>query len=156
MTEDEIKAIIQDHAIWLKNEGGKRADLRGCILTGDVLSGSDLSWADLRGANLTWAYLAGTDISGADLRGAVLLGAVLFGAKGINQLQISEPMPYRWSAVNYGDHWMIAAGCRWFTLAEARARWLSPDYDGPQSVRDTVGPALDWLEKQPLSGKFVS
>ena len=62
MTGDEIKAVLDAHARWLRGEGGKRADLRG---------------ADLRGANLWGAYLGGADLGGANLRGANLRGADL-------------------------------------------------------------------------------
>jgi len=52
-TEEELKEILENHKLWLKNEKvGVRADL----------SGADLSWAKLSGANLS-----GADLTGADL-----------------------------------------------------------------------------------------
>jgi uncharacterized protein YjbI with pentapeptide repeats len=70
MSPGDLKQVLTDHAAWWRNEGGKRADLRGANLCG----------ADLRGANLCGAYLCGADLRGADLRGANLCGADLRGA----------------------------------------------------------------------------
>ena len=121
------------------------ANLYGADLRGANLSGANLSGADVRDANLY-----GANLSGADVRDTNLYGANLYNATGIIPLPVAEPRVYRWVAVAHSDGWRIAAGCRWFTVAEARAHWNSPEYIGPQSVRDTVGPALDWLERQPL------
>ena len=49
----------------------------------------------------------------------------------------------------HGGMWRIAAGCRDFTIAEARAHWGDPDYHTPQSGSRIVH-MLDWLEKQPV------
>ena len=65
-TTDELKAILDKHAKWLRNEeGGERADLR---------------WANLRSANLSWADLRSADLSSADLRSANLRSADLSSA----------------------------------------------------------------------------
>lgn len=61
-------------------------------------------------------------------------------------LPVSEPRRYTWMAIKEPDGWRIRAGCRNFTIKEARAHWTAPDYDGPECVRETVGFALDWLE----------
>ena len=68
--------------------------------------------ADLRGANLR----------GADLRGADLQGAYLRDAKGYVCLG-TDQRGYHFYAVQWDDGWRISAGCRWFTLAEAKAHW---------------------------------
>ena len=73
MTNDEIKSVLEEHLKWLRNEGGKRADL----------SGAYLSRADLSGAYLSGAYLSRADLSRADLSGADLSGADLSGATGL-------------------------------------------------------------------------
>ena len=70
MTTEELNKILADHALWLENKGGERADLQ---------------WADIQGARLQWAdltgaLLRGAQLQGADLTGAVLTGADLFGA----------------------------------------------------------------------------
>lgn len=51
-----------------------------------------------------------------------------------------------------GEEWRIVAGCRNFTIAEARAHWGSPDYHTPRSGSRIVH-MLDWLEKQPEPSK---
>ena len=96
----DIKQILADHALWLRDEGGARAnlseadlrradlrradlsgaDLRGANLRGADLRGADLRRADLSGANLSEADLRRADLSGADLRGANLSRADLSGA----------------------------------------------------------------------------
>jgi len=84
MTADQLKAVLDAHALWLKGEGaGQRANLREADL-----SEADLSWADLREADLREA-----DLSGANLRGADLSGADLSGAQGIFD-------PCAWLAAN--------------------------------------------------------
>ena len=99
-TKEELNRILEDHKLWLKDEGGKRADLsyanlrgaylrgadlRGANLIGAYLMGANLSYADLRGADLRDADLRGANLSNAnlsnaDLRGANLIGAYLIGA----------------------------------------------------------------------------
>ena len=69
-TVDEMKAIIAEHAKWLRGEGGECAYLRGADLSGANLSGANLSGANLSGANLRGANLSGANLSGANLSGA--------------------------------------------------------------------------------------
>ena len=57
ITPEELKQVLEDHRLWLQNQGGARADL---------------SVADLREADLSEADLSGADLSGADLHGANL------------------------------------------------------------------------------------
>ena len=59
MTKEELQGILADHALWLENKGGKRANLQG--------------------AQLRWAQLQGAHLQGADLTGAALTGADVFG-----------------------------------------------------------------------------
>ena len=106
VSKKQLAEIISAHGKWLRDEeGGKRADLSGAVLSGAdlrsavlsgavlrsadlsgavlsgaVLSGAVLSGADLRSADLSGAVLRSADLSGADLSGAVLSGAVLSGA----------------------------------------------------------------------------
>ena len=94
-TEEELNRILEDHEMWLKGEGGRRAnlnnaDLRDADLMGADLNyanlsyanlrGADLRGADLRGANLNYANLNNADLRDADLMGANLIGANLSGA----------------------------------------------------------------------------
>jgi hypothetical protein len=75
MKQEELNQILNEHKLWLRREGGKRADLSGAYL-----SGADLRSADLRSADLSGANLSGADLSGADLRSADLSGANLRSA----------------------------------------------------------------------------
>lgn len=79
ITEKELNKIIKEHEMWLKNKGGKLADLRETDLNnkdlyGVNLKGANLSGADLSGANLEAAYLYGVNLREANLRGANLYG----------------------------------------------------------------------------------
>ena len=140
----KLAETLSAHAAWLADlPKGLRADLRYANL-----SGADLRHADLRGADLSDADLRGADLSDADLRHANLRYADLSGAKGYCALPVAEPRGYRWGAVVFNGAWRVQAGCRNYSVAEAREHWLSPDYAGPQSVKETVKFALDWLETQ--------
>ena len=121
-----------------EGESLRGANLSGANLSVANLSVADLSVANLSGANLSWANLSGADLSGADLSGADLSGANLSGAN------LSGAYLYR---ANLGDQWiiqgptradgyafflqqltddtepMVKAGCRYFTLSEARTHW---------------------------------
>lgn len=83
------------------------------------LSGADLSGANLSGANLSGSYLHGVDLSGANLSRAYLSGADLSGAIGVSYAMLGE---YQFTLID-GPTPMIHAGCRWFTVPEARAHW---------------------------------
>lgn len=52
MIKNELDKILENHKLWLNDEGGACADLRGIDLRGIDLSGSDLSDSELSGANL--------------------------------------------------------------------------------------------------------
>ena len=80
MSPDDIKKVLNNHAKWLANDGGSRANLSGADLSRANLSRADLSGANLSGANLSRADLYGANLSRADLYGANLYGANLSGA----------------------------------------------------------------------------
>ena len=75
MNGEELKKILELHAIWLSDNGGQRADLQGANLRG-----ASLQVANLQRANLQRANLRGADLQRADLRVANLQGADLRGA----------------------------------------------------------------------------
>ena len=94
MKQSKLKAILEDHHLWLADgiwppilragtageKQGKRADLRAANLADAILWGADLQGANLQGANLQGANLGGAHLRGASLRGADLRGADLHGA----------------------------------------------------------------------------
>ena len=78
MTQKELKAILDRHKKWLRNEeNGERANL----------CGADLNRADLNRANLFGANLFGANLFGADLFGADLFGADL-GRASLNEADL--------------------------------------------------------------------
>ena len=84
-TNDEIKEILRLHKMWLRGDGGSRANFYGADLSCANLSradlfGANLSRADLSGANLYGANLSGANLSRADLSCANLSCANLSGA----------------------------------------------------------------------------
>ena len=98
------------------------ATLRHAPLTGADLTGADLTDADLRHAILTDAILTDAILTGADLRHANLTGARGVVCAG------TDPRGYRFTGHATTDGCRALAGCRWFTLAEAREHWRdNPD-----------------------------
>ena len=121
MTQEEIAAVLADHKRWLRGEGGKRADLTGSVLTDAVLRGADLTGSVLRGAILRGAHL-----TGAILRGAHLTGAVLTGATVKRLLRrATRADGYEFFLWHCQEGYFIQAGCRGFTLDEARQHWTA-------------------------------
>ena len=108
------------------------ADLRGANLRGAYLRGANLRGANLRGANLRDADLGGADLRDADLgganlrdanlRGAYLRGAYLGGAKNIIRVGPSQDGYEFFGVVREGETWVMA-GCRWFTVKDAKKHW---------------------------------
>jgi uncharacterized protein YjbI with pentapeptide repeats len=95
MNQKELDEICKSHNTWIRNRGGKQADLKNADLRGldlrDVdlrgaglentnLEGANLRYADLRGANLKNANLEGANLKNAYLRDSNLEGANLEGA----------------------------------------------------------------------------
>ena len=82
--------------------------------------------ANLREADLAYANLADANLAYANLRGANLAGANLAGAKNAPKL-VGGGL----RADGYRFQWIdgrIIAGCRDFSVEEARAHWGSADY----------------------------
>ena len=80
MEKERLYEIIANHGRWLRDEGGKRADLSGANLYRADLCEADLCEADLHGANLYKANLERANLIGANLHRANLIGADLEGA----------------------------------------------------------------------------
>lgn len=87
ITKEELKNILKDHARWLNNVGGKRADLshtdlrntnlKNADLRYAILTKTDLRFADLQNAKLKQADMKNVNLSNADLRGADMRAANL-------------------------------------------------------------------------------
>ena len=80
MEKERLYEIIANHGRWLRDEGGKRADLSGANLYRAELCEADLCEADLHRANLYKANLERANLIGANLHRANLIGADLEGA----------------------------------------------------------------------------
>ena len=108
------------------------ADLTGAYLAGVNLARANLTGANLTGANLTGAYLARANLTEANLAEANLTGADLRradlaranpGSHKILQGPIrSDGWQFMLTNLD-GEGWRIKAGCRYFTLDEAREHW---------------------------------
>jgi hypothetical protein len=113
------------------------------------------SRADLTGANLT-----GANLYGADLYGANLTGAYLYGAKGVHYATIGPIDGWMVSLTLTSGGLRISAGCRYFSVPEARdhwsnpARWssgASPEHGARMlaAVDALMALTVDWPEKLP-------
>jgi len=151
------------------------ADLRGANLRGANLRGADLSHADLRGANLRGVNLRGADLYGANLRGVNLRGVDLYGAnlRGVNLRGVNlrgaknifcmgpSVTGRIWYIVRHDEGPMILAGCRWFTLAEAREHWGDCRSDWSIEItqghpRETINiQRLQWVDFIEQQAKFL-
>ncbi|EKZ4888728.1 pentapeptide repeat-containing protein [Listeria monocytogenes] len=80
MNQEKLDSILENHGKWLRNEGGKKADLSYTELKNTNLSNANLRGANLRGANLRGANLRLANLRNADLRGADLSNANLSNA----------------------------------------------------------------------------
>jgi len=109
----------------------QEADLQEADLQEADLQEADLRGADLRGADLRGADLQEANLRGTNLRGAGLRGTNLWGARGI--LTLGPSITGRtWVVARHEDGVRILAGCKYFTLAEARKHWgrdWSNEYD---------------------------
>ena len=76
----DLPHILEQHRLWLRGEGGARANLIGANLIGAILSGANLIGANLSDANLSRANLIDANLSRANLIGANLIGANLSDA----------------------------------------------------------------------------
>jgi uncharacterized protein YjbI with pentapeptide repeats len=96
-----------------------KANMRGATLIRASLTGANMLGTNLAEANLTGANLEGAYLNGANLRGANLTGAIGIVCAGY------DPRGYRFVGVRHDGEWTVAAGCRWFTIAEAKDHWAN-------------------------------
>jgi uncharacterized protein YjbI with pentapeptide repeats len=120
MTKNEIAAMLADHLRWLCGEGGKRADLAG--------------------ANLTGARLAGAILDRAILDGAKIKGATV--KRLLRRTMRSDG--YEFFLWHCQEGLFVAAGCRWFTMTEARQHWTTTRAGTP--LGDETMDILDFFD----------
>jgi len=113
--------------------------LSGAVLTRAVLTGADLS-----GARLTRA-----DLTDADLTDAVLHGTTI---KRLLR-RATRADGYEFILWDCQEGFFIAAGCRWFTLDEARQHWTAtragtPLGDETMDILDFFAAAITRTEKE--------
>jgi hypothetical protein len=113
------------------------------------LSGADLHNANLRGADLHNANLRGADLHNANLHNANLRGADLRGADLGKQWIIWGPVrsdnyAFFLQRLTQDSEPMVKAGCRYFTLPEARLHWQTTRGGTPLGVETFA--ILDCLE----------
>ena len=90
-----------------------------------VKARANLYGANLYGANLYGANLTRANLDGAEPYGANLDGANLGDTKLIDGGLRSDGYRF-WLIHSTEQGWRIKAGCRNFTLAEARTHWSQP------------------------------
>ena len=130
-----------DVTAWVASGDLREADLAGADLREANLREANLAEADLREADLREAELAEADLAGANLRGANLAEAQVVIDGGQN------PRGYRVTGWLRAGQLMLKAGCRNFTLAEARAHWGAADYldDHDAATQDEMLARVDMI-----------
>ena len=98
-----------------------RADFYGANFFRADFFRADFSLANFSRANFSRASFSGANFSGASFYGANFSRANFSGAKGI--LHVGPVDGWDMYAVRWDDGPRIKAGCRWFTVTEARAWW---------------------------------
>ena len=148
MDKEELREILRKHDLYLNGErGGDRADLRWADLREANLHEANLHEADLREADLSEADLRWANLRGANLHGANLSEANLSEAKNFLFLPTQDLRGYSFCHAVYCDEWMIRAGCRDFTIEQAKQHW-GESYAGNREQGDMYLAAIDWLEKK--------
>ena len=97
------------------------AHFSGANFFGANFSGANFSRANCSEAHFSGANFFGVHFSGADFSRANFYGANFYGAEGI--LHVGPVDGWDMYAVRWDDGPRIKAGCRWFTVTEARAWW---------------------------------
>jgi len=157
ITQDEIsnRVISIQHAQDNKYADFGGDDLSGLNLRSLDLSGATFIGADLRGVNLRDSRLSYANFHGAimydvNLEGADLEEVELRGAIGVHVLTLTSH-GYHVLAVwsERKSHWRIQAGCRDYTVSQARKHWGAKHYEH-KGDGERIVMMLDWLEKQPI------
>jgi len=135
---------LQQHAAWLRSDGGKRIEAIGANLQGADFLCSDLQGADFRGSDLGDANLWGCNLRGANLQGANFWGANLWDAnlRGANlraaignMREIRSAQFDTWAVTWSAD--VLAIGCQ----QHAIGKWRTAD---PRWIAAMDSQASDW------------
>jgi hypothetical protein len=97
------------------------ANFFGAHFSGADFSRANFSRADFSLANFSLANFSLANFSLANFSGASFYGANFFGVEGI--LHVGPVDGWDMYAVRWDDGPRIKAGCRWFTVSEARKWW---------------------------------
>lgn len=119
------------------------AKLRNASLLKSCLIGADLSEADLTGADLRFSDLATARFENTILTGANLFGASLMNTSIVDGGQRSDD--YHFFGWILHGALRINAGCRNFTLEQARAHWQRTR--GGTKLGDETMLILDYIER---------
>ena len=68
INQEELNKILKEHKLWLKGEGGKRADLENTNLKDVYLKNTNLQYANLKYADLECVNLRGANLRNANLK----------------------------------------------------------------------------------------
>jgi len=121
----------------LRNADFSNADLRGAYLSGANLYGANLGNAYLSNANLSNADFSKANLSNADFRGANLGDSDLIsGGQRLDGYEF-------YGQIKDGELW-IKAGCRYFSIDEARRHWNETRKD--TTLGDETFLRLDMIE----------
>ena len=97
------------------------ANFSGANFSGANCSEANFSRANCSEANFSRANCSEANFYGANFFGADFYGVNFFGAEGI--LHVGPVDGWDMYAVRWDDGPRIKAGCRWFTVSEARKWW---------------------------------
>jgi hypothetical protein len=131
MTRSELNHTLEQHRLWLDDNGGKRADLRRAELWRVNLNRADLTRADLTRA----------DLRGADLTRADLTGANLWGCIG-NMREVKSLHIDTWPVTYTADTLQI--GCQRHPISKWR-KWNTDA--GRRWIKQMDDEALEWADR---------
>ena len=117
----EIKRIDGTVAYESQSATSLKEAVAEAVRQGVSLAGANCSEAHFSGANFSRADFSLANFYGADFSGASFYGANFFGVEGI--LHVGPVDGWDMYAVRWDDGPRIKAGCRWFTVSEARKWW---------------------------------
>ncbi len=117
----EIKRIDGTVAYESQSATSLKEAAEEAVRQGVSLARANFSLANFSGADFYKANFSGANFSGADFSRANFYGANFYVAEGI--LHVGPVDGWDMYAVRWDDGPRIKAGCRWFTVSEARKWW---------------------------------